>query len=90
MPLVLDVTLISDKRVSLEADLNASLESFKKRARRALGVGMGRLLNASGSVLDEDATLATAGLRTGDCLTLQIGQVRLFDYLAIGTYLSQL
>ena len=48
MALVLGVALISGKGLSLEADLDASAESLKKRARGALGVGMGRLFNASG------------------------------------------
>ena len=77
MALVLDVTLISGKRVSLEAGLDASVQSLKKRARGALGVGLGRLFNASGSLLDGDATLEASGLRTGDCLILQISEVQI-------------
>ena len=77
MALVLHLTLISAKRASLEANLDASVESFHKRARRALGVGKGRLVNLSGSVLGGDSTLSEVGLRTGDCLTLHIGRVQI-------------
>ena len=47
-----------------------------ERARRALGVGHGRLVSASGGVLDGDTQLAAAELQTGDCLTLHVGPVR--------------
>ena len=71
-----DVILMSGKRISIEADLGESLESLNKRARRALGVGRGRLLDASGSLQDGDATLSAAGLRAGECVTLHIGKVQ--------------
>ena len=73
----MDVTLISGQRVSLEADLAASVQSLAERARRALGVGRGRLFSSSGSVLDGDTQLGAAKLQTGDCLTLQVGTVRI-------------
>ena len=75
MALVLDLTLTSGKRASLEADLDASVD-LQKLARRALGVGKGRLVNSFGSVLGGDSTLSEAGLRTGDRLTLHIGRVQ--------------
>ena len=61
MAIILDVTLISisGRKVSLESGL-------QKRARRALGVGMGRLLNALGRVLDAEATLEPARLQMGN------------------------
>ena len=61
MALVLDVTLISGKRASLQADLAATLESLNEGARRALRVRMGGIFNATGSVLDGDSKLQTAG-----------------------------
>ena len=79
MAIVVDVTLISGKRVSLEADLNDSVQSLAKRARTALGVGHGRVLSSSGSFLDGDMTLGTARLQTGECLTLQVGTGRVRD-----------
>ena len=77
MALVLHVTLISGRTASLEADLDASVESLKQRVQTALAVGNGRLLNSSGSVLDEDATMEAVGLQTGDCLTLHIGRFQI-------------
>ena len=64
MAVVVDVVLISGRKFSLETDLDTSVESLKRRAQKALGVGMGRLLNASGSKPCGDATLVTAGWRT--------------------------
>ena len=46
MSVVVDVALISGRRVASEADLDASVESLKRRAQKALGVGTGRLLNS--------------------------------------------
>ena len=77
MAIVVDVTLISGQRVSLEADLSASVQSLAECAGRALGVGQGRLLSSSGSILDRDTKLGEAKLQTGDCLTLQVGAVRI-------------
>ena len=77
MSIDVDVTLISGQLVSLKADLTASVQSLAVRARRELGVGRGRLLTSSGSVLDGDSQLGAAELQTGDCLTLQVGTVRI-------------
>ena len=76
MAIILDVAWMSGQRVSLEADLTASVQSLAERAQRALGVGRGRLFSSSGSVLDVDMQLGAANLRKGDCLTLQVGTVR--------------
>ena len=46
MAIVVDVTLISGQRVSLEADVTASAQSLAESARRALGVGRGRLFTS--------------------------------------------
>ena len=77
MAIVVYVTLISGQRVSLEADLTASVQSLAERARRALGVGRGQLFSSSGGVLDKATKLGAAKLQTGDCLTLQVGTVRM-------------
>ena len=63
MVVVLEVTLISGKGVTLETAADAQLESL-------------RLLNRSGNVLDGDATLESAGVRREDVLTLHIGKVQ--------------
>ena len=57
MVIIVDVTLISGQRVSLEADITASLQSLEDRGRRTLGVGRGRLFSSSGSMLDRDTKL---------------------------------
>ena len=77
MAMVVDVSLISGRRVSLEANLPASVQSLAERARRALGVGLGRLFSSSGNVLEGELQLGAAKLQTGDCLTLQVGTVRI-------------
>ena len=77
MAIVVDVTLLSGQSVSLEADLTASVQGLAERARKALRVGRGRLFTSSGSVLDGDTKLGAAQLQTGDCLTLQVGTIRI-------------
>ena len=74
MAIVVDVTLISGQRVSLEADLTALVQSLAERARTALGVDRGRLFSSSGSLLGGDTKLGKARLQT---LTLQVGTVRM-------------
>ena len=77
MAIVVDVTLLSGQRVSLEADLTASVQSLAERARRALGAGRGTLLMSDGSIPDGDAKLGASKLQTGDCFTLQVEEVRI-------------
>ena len=77
MAIVVDVTLIGGQRVSLEAAPAASVQGLAERARRALGIGRGRLFSSSGSALDGDGQLGAAKLQAGDCLTLQVGTVRI-------------
>ena len=75
MSLTLEVSLISGKTVSLQADEDESMESLKVRAQRALGAGRGRLLRSSGLVLDGAAPLKHAKLQKGEQLMLQIRRV---------------
>ena len=77
MAIVVNVNLLSGQGVSLEADLTASVQSLAERARRAFGVGRGRLFTSFGNFLDGDAQMAAANLQTGDCLTLKIGRIRI-------------
>ena len=77
MAIIVDVTLFSGQRVSLEADLTASVQSLAERAQRALGVGRGRLFTSSGGILHGDTTLEAAKLQTSDCLTLQVCTIRI-------------
>ena len=77
MPICLHVHLLSGKSVSLEVEADASVESLKHCAQRALATGKGRLLNSSGEVLDEAKTITETKLKSGDVLTLHVGQVQL-------------
>ena len=77
MSIVVDVTLISGQSVSLQTDLTASVQSLAESAPRALGVSRGRLFSSCGSILNGDTKLGEAKLQTGDCLTLQVGTVRI-------------
>ena len=61
----------------MEVEADASVESLKQRAQRALVTGRGRLLNSSGEVLDGTKTITETRLRTGDVLTLHLSQVKL-------------
>ena len=75
MSFMLEVSLISGKTASLQAHGDESVESLQVRAQRALGVGNGRLLDSSGSVLDGGAPLKKARLQYGEPLTLQVRRV---------------
>ena len=77
MAIIVDVTLISGRRVSLEADFIHSVQGLASCARRALGVGRGRLFSSSGSVLHGAAQLGAAKLQTSDCLALHMRRMRI-------------
>ena len=75
MSLSFEVCLISGKTVSLQTDEDESAESLRERAQRALGAGKGRLLDATGSVLDGGVLLKKARLQYVEPLTLQVRRV---------------
>ena len=75
MSLTLEVSLISGKTVPLKTDEDESVESLRVRAQRALGVGKGRLVDSTGSVLDAGVPLKKAMLQFQEPLTLQIRRV---------------
>ena len=63
MSISVDVHLLSGKRASVEVEVDASVESLKRRAQSALVVpGGARLLNSSGEVLDGAQTITEAKL----------------------------
>ncbi|OLQ02736.1 Ankyrin-1 [Symbiodinium microadriaticum] len=76
MSITVDVHLLSGKTISLEASTDASIDWLSQEAQRALAVGKGRLLNASGEVLDGETTIESAGVQSGDLLTFHVIQVR--------------
>ena len=57
MFLTVSASLLSGKTVTLQAEPGDSVKSLKKRAQTALEVGGGRLLEPSGSVLNDAATI---------------------------------
>ena len=75
MSLTLEVSLVSGKTVSLQTHGDESVESLKVRAQRALGVGKGRLLSSTGSVLDGGAVVKKARLQQAEPLSLQVRRV---------------
>ncbi|CAE7260099.1 unnamed protein product [Symbiodinium sp. CCMP2592] len=77
MPLTVEVSLISGKRIFLEVEPEESVKSLQLRAQKALGAGRGRLLNSAGCILDGQAAVKEVGLQNGDLLTLNIARVQL-------------
>ena len=75
MSLTVEVALLSGKAATVQADLDEDVATLKCRAQAALGVGPGRLLDASG-VLDACVTVMQAGVQNGDRLTFHINQVQ--------------
>ncbi|CAE7362411.1 unnamed protein product [Symbiodinium necroappetens] len=76
MSIAVEVGLLSGKAVTVEVGFDETVATLKCRAQTALGVGRGRLLDPSGSILDMSATIQTAGLENGDSLTMHINQTR--------------
>ena len=70
--LMIEVGLLSGRKVSLKAAPDESIEALLGLAQRELAVGRGRLLDSSGCFLDRAATLVDSGVQSGDTLTLQI------------------
>ena len=56
--------------------MNEEVGALKRRAETALGVGRGRLVHSSGSVLDACAQIKRARLQKGDSLVLHIGRAQ--------------
>ena len=77
MPVVVDVSLMSGKTVSVEASLDEIVVTLKRHAQTALGVGQGQLLDCSGGPLDDMLTVREAKLKTGTSLTLHVRRVQI-------------
>ena len=76
MSLTLQVGLLSGKTAHILANPDEAVEVLKLRAQVSLEVGKGRLLDSSGRCLDACATVRSAKIETGDCLTLHICRVQ--------------
>ena len=66
---------MSGRAVSVEADLDSSVQALKLRVQSAFCVGKGQLLDSSGRVLPEQSTLKEAKLQSGASLTLHLRKV---------------
>ena len=72
MPLAIDVSLLSGRTASVEAEPDESVAVLNSRAQKTLVVGSGRLLDSSAGILRAAATLEESGLQSGAALTLQL------------------
>ncbi|OLP91271.1 hypothetical protein AK812_SmicGene27046 [Symbiodinium microadriaticum] len=76
MSIEVAVGLLSGKTAVVKADMDEKVGALNSRAQTALGVGRGRLVGSSGTVLHANAPIWSAGLSDGDVLTLQINGVQ--------------
>ncbi|CAE6946903.1 HERC2 [Symbiodinium sp. KB8] len=76
MSVHVDVTLLSGRSISIEADLTSSVAELMQEAQQLLQIGPGMLVRPSGEVLCGRKTLGQADLHDGEVLTLQVGQTQ--------------
>ena len=76
MSITVQVGLLSGKTTTVQARFDEDVETLKGRAQTTLGVGRWRLLDSSGSILDESTLVKDSSLQNGDVLTLHIHRVR--------------
>ena len=72
MSLAVEVGWLSGKTAVVRAGLDEEVGTLTRRAQTELGVGRGRLLDSSGSILDAGSTIEAAKLQDGDLLTLRL------------------
>eukprot|EP00439_Symbiodinium_sp_Y106_P081237 s338_g20.t1 len=77
MPLSIHVHLLSGRTVSVEAELDDSVNALRHRAESSLAVGRGHLVDSSGVTLDGAFTLHEAKLQSGDWLMLQVSKTQI-------------
>ena len=73
--LTVEVSLLSGKTATLQADLEEEVNMLQLRAQSALGVAKGRLVDSFGQTLDACALVKNSRLQSGDSLTLHISKV---------------
>ncbi|OLP90907.1 putative E3 ubiquitin-protein ligase HERC2 [Symbiodinium microadriaticum] len=76
MSISVEVGLLSGKTATVEVGLDEQVSTLKLRAQTALGVGRGRLLDSSGSVLNDSLSVQHAKVQNGDSLTWHINTVQ--------------
>ena len=77
MSVTVEVGFMSGRTTSLEAELDATVETIKRRAQTVLEVGTGRLVNSSGRILGGAFTVQESGVESGDVLTLQVWKAQI-------------
>ena len=76
MSINVEVGLLSGKAANVEASLDEEVGTLKRRAQIGLGVGRGRLLDASGTILDARESIKRARLQDRCPLTLHMSRVQ--------------
>ncbi|OLP96043.1 hypothetical protein AK812_SmicGene21767 [Symbiodinium microadriaticum] len=76
MSITVTVGLLSGKEATVEAGVDETVGTLQRQAQTALGVGRGRLLDASGNVLDVGESIKRARLQSGASLALHINRVQ--------------
>ena len=76
MSIAVEVSLLSGKTATVQAGLDEKVNSVILQAQLALGVSKGRLVGASGFVLDGSALTKHASIRNGDVLTFHASKVQ--------------
>ena len=77
MSITVQVRLLSGRTATVNADLQEEVQSLNLRAQTALGVGTGRLVHSSGSVLHACSRIKDTELQNGDSLTLHLCRVQI-------------
>ena len=70
--MILTVILLSGKEIVVEADENWTIHELKQRAQEEMGLGLGRLMNDAGQLLQKTLTISQAGLQDGQILTATV------------------
>ena len=76
MSITVEVSLLSGKTATVEAGPDEEVETLKRRAQAALGVGRGRLMDSAGRFLDPRAQIKDCEVQTADALTLHCSPVK--------------
>ena len=79
MSITVQVSLLSGKTATVEADLDETVDTLTQRAQIVLGVGRGRLLDSFGVVLRMRGhrEFPDSAIQNGDPLTLHVSRVQI-------------
>eukprot|EP00439_Symbiodinium_sp_Y106_P035423 s1336_g4.t1 len=76
MSIAVEVGLLSGKTATVQAGRDETVQTLSRRAQIALGAGNGRLLDASGVVLDGSQVIIDTEIQNGSSLTLHVLRVQ--------------